>query len=121
VITKRRGGQSRELAVFAHRRTCENGKKPKKAKLPQINTMKIYAGSPAIFAKSRIMVAVRAGRIPSPTKFDCVDCGKPAQVYDHRKYTEPLTVEPVCRSCNAFRGPAVDKNVSRAHCAESSK
>jgi hypothetical protein len=26
-------------------------------------------------------------------------------VYEHRDYTKPLQVEPVCRSCNALRGP----------------
>lgn len=27
--------------------------------------------------------------------------------YDHRDYTKPLSVEPVCRSCNKLRGPAI--------------
>ena len=36
----------------------------------------------------------------------CVDCGKRAEHYDHRDYTKPLEVEPVCRSCNKLRGPA---------------
>jgi len=36
----------------------------------------------------------------------CVDCGKPATVYEHRDYTKPLDVEPVCSSCNRKRGPA---------------
>ena len=37
----------------------------------------------------------------------CVDCGKPAAHYDHRDYKRPLEVEPVCRSCNRKRGPAI--------------
>lgn len=33
----------------------------------------------------------------------CEDCGKPAQCHDHRDYTKPLEVAPVCNSCNAKR------------------
>jgi len=36
----------------------------------------------------------------------CVDCGKPARVYDHRDYAHPLDVDPVCKRCNQKRGPA---------------
>jgi len=39
----------------------------------------------------------------------CVDCGKPAKCYDHRDYFKPLDVEPVCISCNRFRGPAKNR------------
>lgn len=49
---------------------------------------------------------VREGRLPKPSTLVCVDCGRPAQQYDHRDYTKPLQVEPVCRSCNVMRGPA---------------
>ncbi len=38
----------------------------------------------------------------------CVDCGKRAFHYDHRYYSRPLDVVPVCRSCNQKRGPALD-------------
>lgn len=34
----------------------------------------------------------------------CVDCGKPAQCYDHRNYHYPLRVDPVCQRCNCKRG-----------------
>jgi hypothetical protein len=37
----------------------------------------------------------------------CVDCGAKAYCYDHRDYRKPLEVEPVCRSCNKRRGPAL--------------
>lgn len=38
----------------------------------------------------------------------CVDCKrKPAAVYDHRDYSKPLEVEPVCHWCNGRRGPAL--------------
>lgn len=50
--------------------------------------------------------AVRQGRLQRPTEFACADCGKPATEYDHRDYTKPLDVAPVCRSCNHKRGSA---------------
>lgn len=38
----------------------------------------------------------------------CVDCKRaPAKVYDHRDYSKPLEVEPVCHWCNSRRGPAL--------------
>jgi hypothetical protein len=37
----------------------------------------------------------------------CVDCKrKPATIYEHRDYSKPLEVEPVCHYCNVRRGPA---------------
>jgi len=38
----------------------------------------------------------------------CVDCGRRAFCYDHRHYGKPLEFEPVCRTCNHNRGPALD-------------
>lgn len=52
--------------------------------------------------------AVRLGAIPPVRSLTCVDCGAPATDYDHRRYLEPLAVEPTCRSCNLKRGPATD-------------
>lgn len=52
--------------------------------------------------------AVRNGDLIDPRTLLCIDCGHWAEVYDHRKYSEPLVVEPVCQSCNCKRGPAVD-------------
>ena len=46
------------------------------------------------------------GELLPATAFKCVDCERPATVYDHRDYSKPLAVEPVCRSCNVMRGPA---------------
>jgi hypothetical protein len=34
-----------------------------------------------------------------------MDCGDPAETYDHRDYTQPLLVDPVCLACNKRRGP----------------
>jgi NMD protein affecting ribosome stability and mRNA decay len=47
------------------------------------------------------------GLFPSPKTLICVDCGASAHDYDHRDYSKPLEVEPVCRACNFKRGPAL--------------
>jgi hypothetical protein len=49
---------------------------------------------------------IAQGYLPRARLFACVDCGKPAYGYDHRDYTKPLAIEPVCRSHNALRGVA---------------
>ena len=60
-------------------------------------------------AKREVGRAIREGRLPRLTGvIPCVDCGKPAQIYEHRNYAKPLDVVPACRSCNALRGPAID-------------
>jgi len=52
-----------------------------------------------------VSVAVRLGILQ---KLDgsstCVDCGKQATCYDHRDYSKPIDVEPVCHPCNVKRG-----------------
>lgn len=40
-------------------------------------------------------------------KIKCVDCGRPARIYDHRDYSKPLDVEAVCDQCNGRRGPGL--------------
>ena len=50
--------------------------------------------------------AVKARRIVPATSLPCADCGETAAAYDHRDYTQPLTVEAVCDQCNLRRGPA---------------
>lgn len=52
---------------------------------------------------------VKGGRLPklSSVEVACVDCGRRATQYDHRDYNKPLDVDPVCRSCNQIRGPAI--------------
>lgn len=53
--------------------------------------------------------AIRKGKIPRLSRtvgIMCVDCGAVATCYDHRDYSKPLEVEPVCQSCNAIRGAA---------------
>lgn len=51
---------------------------------------------------------VKGGKLPSlkVNYIDCVDCGKRATDYEHRDYNKPKEVEPVCRSCNLWRGSA---------------
>lgn len=57
-------------------------------------------------AANLVAKAIKAGELQRPGAFSCVDCGRPAMHYDHRDYTKPLNVVPVCRSCNVMRGPA---------------
>jgi hypothetical protein len=57
-------------------------------------------------AQAAVSAAVRKGVLARAATLACVDCGKPARHYDHRDYSQPLKVEPVCRSCNIKRGPA---------------
>jgi len=55
-------------------------------------------------AHRTIAFAIKVGRLPRPSTLQCVDCGKPAKIYDHRDYTKPDEVTPVCASCNLKRG-----------------
>lgn len=57
-------------------------------------------------AHAEVAKAVKAGLLAHPSKLRCVDCGVPACQYDHRDYSKPLDVAPVCRSCNVMRGSA---------------
>lgn len=57
-------------------------------------------------AKYAVYVAVQNSVLPELARLLCVDCGKPAEAYDHRNYEKPLEVVPVCSGCNSKRGPA---------------
>lgn len=58
-------------------------------------------------AQAYVSAAKRMGVLPAlDGSIACVDCGKPAAEYEHRDYSRPLDVEPVCNSCNAKRGTA---------------
>ncbi len=59
-----------------------------------------------LWAMGRVANAVKAGKLPPVRTLTCVDCGAPAVGYDHRDYSKPLDVQPVCRRCNWKRGPA---------------
>lgn len=57
-------------------------------------------------AVAKVHAAIRAGSIARlDGSVPCVDCGAPAAQYEHRDYSKPLAVDPVCRSCNIKRGP----------------
>lgn len=49
---------------------------------------------------------IKLGLIPNRIGELCVDCGKTAAAHDHRDWSKPLEVDPVCLSCNKKRGPA---------------
>lgn len=59
-------------------------------------------------ASKKTQAAVRRGILEHPSTLKCVDCGKQASCYDHRYYSKPLKVEPVCGSCNKLRGKSKD-------------
>lgn len=65
-------------------------------------------------AHKAVADAIRQGRLIHPSNLSCADCGLAADRYDHRDYSMPLSVDPVCRRCNALRGHAVnDGEVAR--------
>lgn len=83
------------------------------------NTCKLRNGislvrTPQREAHFQVALAIRQGRLPKPRIFDCTDCSGVATEYDHRDYAKPLAVEPVCRGCNARRGPAIRTPAPRA-------
>jgi hypothetical protein len=54
--------------------------------------------------------AVKAGRLTNlrDSNVLCTDCKlRRATNYEHRDYSKPLEVEPICISCNLMRGPAI--------------
>jgi DNA-directed RNA polymerase subunit RPC12/RpoP len=60
-------------------------------------------------ASHAVYVAIVSGALKPATEHSCVDCGAPATCYDHRDYSKPLEVEPVCRACNVCRGPGINR------------
>lgn len=56
-------------------------------------------------AATAVAKAIKEGKLRPAKEFACVDCGIPAREYDHRDYSQPLQVEPVCARCNCKRGP----------------
>lgn len=65
----------------------------------------------AVDAHRILWSAINRKVLPHPRKAGpCVDCGKGAHCYDHRDYTKPLAVEPVCIRCNRLRGPGFPYN-----------
>lgn len=66
------------------------------------------------FAMALVAKAIRRGILESVKGKRCIDCGRPARVYDHRYYSRPLEVQAVCWSCNNRRGHAWDEELLRA-------
>lgn len=62
-------------------------------------------------ARNRAIAAIgqatSQGRLLYAYQRTCVDCGADAQVYDHRDYSKPYEVDPVCQRCNLARGRAM--------------
>ena len=69
--------------------------------------------TPQYLAHRAVAQAIRAGELKRPAEFLCADCGVRASEYDHRDYSKPLEVAPVCRRCNHARGPAVGSPAAR--------
>jgi hypothetical protein len=61
-------------------------------------------------AGAAVQCEIREGRMQRAHTLKCMDCGSNASDYDHRDYNRPLDVQPVCRSCNLRRGPAIPKS-----------
>lgn len=57
-------------------------------------------------ASSILYRAVKSGKVQAARIHKCADCDSPASRYDHRDYSQPLHVAPVCAACNSKRGPA---------------
>jgi hypothetical protein len=58
-------------------------------------------------AGKAVKAAIKSGAIPKIETQTCHYCGGQARDYEHRSYLRPLNVQPVCRSCNLMRGPAI--------------
>lgn len=54
-----------------------------------------------------VRAAVLRGQLMPASAYWCTDCERPACDYDHRDYTRPFDVDPVCRRCNVRRGHAL--------------
>lgn len=55
---------------------------------------------------AQVATAIKDKSLPHPNDRPCVDCGLPADEYEHRNYARPLDVVAVCHGCNLRRGPA---------------
>lgn len=76
----------------------------KKSLCPACRKAHYRAQSSACLA---VRKAIAIGMLRAPSKLRCLDCGAQAENYDHRDYSKPLDVVPVCRGCNIKRGPAM--------------
>lgn len=65
-------------------------------------------------AHKAVKLAIKTGALLPARAHVCTDCGSPAVCYDHRDYSRPLDVQPVCIGCNWRRGPGLP-SVSTNH------
>ena len=59
--------------------------------------------------------AIVVGYLRPAKTVKCVDCSRRAHDYDHRDYTKPLEVQPVCRRHNKLRGHAEPRHLLETH------
>jgi hypothetical protein len=63
-------------------------------------------------AHAAVRYAIARGELKPIQELACVDCGAPATCYDHRDYSKPLEVDPVCQACNLCRGPGANREAA---------
>lgn len=80
--------------------------KPKRATRRRCNSCSSLMDAARAKAVAAVARAIKHGDLRPARDCTCVDCELPARDYEHRDYSQPLNVEPVCRRCNALRGPA---------------
>jgi hypothetical protein len=73
----------------------------------RIHARQFFSGKES--AGRDVALAISEGKIKRPSSYQCVDCGAQAGEYDHRDYSQPLDVAPVCRKCNHHRGLAIPR------------
>lgn len=54
----------------------------------------------------RLRYAIDTGKLKDWRGQKCNFCGESAIGYEHRDYSQPFDVTPICRSCNWKLGPA---------------
>ena len=60
-------------------------------------------------AMREVAAAVRRGELLHVREHICLECNIWTAVhYEHRHYSKPLEVTPLCQGCNNKRGPALD-------------
>lgn len=59
-------------------------------------------------AHAMVRAAIGRGLLPNlkSGEYACADCSEVACIYEHRDYSRPLDVTPVCATCNNRRGTA---------------
>ena len=101
----------RRQAKLAHKRwALSHPIEYKIAELKKYEQKKSNGGSRA---RDTVRRLIRKGLLSKLTRglIKCTDCPKMAVEYDHRDYNKPTEVEPVCKSCNDRRGPAIPRRV----------